>query len=116
MPKGTHAPDGAEAVDTAFQTCTDSDCDLPDFENVELQRLTLNFPAGAGLSGEIQASRHHPATETDTRRKHSRFSCISSGAVHCPGDKGLSILITAQGTSRRSTPTCMTVANVRVTV
>mmetsp|Transcript_20854 Transcript_20854/g.62756 ORF Transcript_20854/g.62756 Transcript_20854/m.62756 type:complete len:1085 (+) Transcript_20854:1468-4722(+) len=53
MPKGTDAPDGAEAVDTAFQTCTDTDCELPDFENVELQRLTLNFPAGAGLSGLI---------------------------------------------------------------
>lgn len=86
MPKGTDAPDGAEAVDTAFQTCTDTDCELPDFENVELQRLTLNFPAGAGLSGERQASTQHPV-ETEAKPKHCCFSYILSGAVHFQGDR-----------------------------
>lgn len=55
MPEGTDAPEGAEAVDTAFGACDGADCQLADdFENVALQRLDLTIPAGTGLTGPTQ--------------------------------------------------------------
>lgn len=53
MPKGADAPEGAEAIDTPFASCeNEPDCQLDgDFEHVELQRLNITIPAGAGLSG-----------------------------------------------------------------
>lgn len=58
MPKGTEAPEGAEAVDTAFEACDGDDCQLADdFENVDLQRLNVTIPAGAGLTGHPRDAR-----------------------------------------------------------
>ena len=77
MPEGTNAPEGAEAVDTPFQGCHAANCQLPgDFENVELQRLTLDFPADAGLSGEIPPP-PPPPPHTHTRSVSSTHSVSS---------------------------------------
>jgi len=53
LPKGTDAPEGAEAVDSAFATGEGEELNVSvDGDNVQLQQVKVEIPAGAGLTGE----------------------------------------------------------------
>ena len=83
LPEETDAPEGAEAVDTPFGECTEDECNVVvDGDVVQLQRINVDIPAGAGLTGAFAGPFRlcHCRSTARAHHQHTRSVSVSRPA------------------------------------